>query len=491
MKDNILEAIEREINRVSEPQHSSAVEDLLYDFTSTLKPIDFSVLKTAGKIVFIEDEQHPVGGKPVTGNESVVLTALAISTLAEQHRLFIRSISDTLHVFTGTHYEPIDGATLRKWLISCADKIGAPYLSIHHPRNIGYYIQAFSDYCTALSEWTGQVSKRAINVENGIITFDEKGKASLNPHTHELPYRYSLPYRYDEKAKAPIFDRFLTEVLPDEQARTLLQTYIGSMFTATPPQQVAFLLGSGANGKSVFLDVITALLNPANITNYSITTLCDEERGKDARKGIEGKLLNVCTEVGREIEGATFKKLATGEPITGNRKYHDNTTITDYARLLFACNELPRTNDVTEGFFRRFAIIEFGVTIPAERQDPLLASKIKQNLSGVLNWVIDGVRLFVEKGYKLTEYQRGETLVTDYRRESDSVLSFLFDKDIKAGGWEVKYSDIYETYRGYAVGYGYKPVGKPTFTKRIEKAGIKPYRGRDNIMFVRLNTTLL
>lgn len=264
------------------------------------------------------------------------------------------------------------------------------------------------------------------------------------------------------------------------------------MFTATPPQQVAFLLGSGANGKSVFLDVITALLDTANITNYSITTLCDEERGKDARKGIEGKLLNICTEVGREIEGATFKKLATNEPITGNRKYHNNETITDYARLLFACNELPRTNDVSEGFFRRFAIIEFGVTIPAEQQDPLLASKIKQTeLAGVLNWVVEGVRLYVDNKYKLTEYERGKTLVNDYRRESDSVLSYLSDKEIKAGGYEVKYSDIYDAYRSYAVGYGYKPVGKPTFTKRIEKVGIKPYRGNYNIMYVAISTTTL
>lgn len=497
----VFEAFEQKMKNLSAPQQTvpqqteeKTAKGKLKEIFKGLKPIDFFMLKNAPEkgIKFIGEEYEPVKGKDVQNSEYITLTAGAISTLAKDHDLFIRVIDGDLYVFTGTHYELIEKEELLpNWLLDCSDTVGAPPSYMYHPKNTDYYIKTFRRFCSKQTDWEGKTSKRAINVANGIISFDEKGNAKRIDHTPELPYRYCLKYEYNPNATAPTFDKFLNEILPDEQARRFLQAYIGSIFTDTPPQKVAFLLGSGANGKSVFIDIITELLDKSNVTYYPLKTLCDEERGKDARKGIEGKLLNVCAEVGKGFDPNIFKNLSGGDAITGNLKYHNNEKIEDYARLMFACNGLPRTEDRTHGFFRRFAPIEFSVTIPPEKQDPKLKNKIKNELSGVLNWVVGGVQIFVQNGYQLPEYKRGEEIVAQYKLESDSVLLFLDEEEIKAGTEPVLFDTLYRNYKSFAIEGGYGIASKKTVSKSLKDEGFKKKRdGHKGEMYVYINKQL-
>ena len=74
-------------------------------------------------------------------------------------------------------------------------------------------------------------------------------------------------------------------------------------------------------------------------------------------------------------------------------QYKDVVTITDYARMIFCLNELPRTNDRSDGYFRRFLIVPFKVQIPKSKIDPKLAKTIiSSDLPGIMNWVLDGMR---------------------------------------------------------------------------------------------------
>jgi putative DNA primase/helicase len=77
--------------------------------------------------------------------------------------------------------------------------------------------------------------------------------------------------------------------------------------------------------------------------------------------------------------------------------------MTDYAKLIFNCNELPKDVEQTEAYFRRFLIIPFNVTIPEHEQDKELAKKIIDNeLSGVFNWVLSGLkRLLMQQRFPL------------------------------------------------------------------------------------------
>lgn len=497
----IFEAFEQKMKNLSVPQQTEpqqteekTVEEILTDFAEGLEPIDFFMLKNAPEkgIKFIREKYESVKGEKVTKNDYITYSAKAVSMLAEQKGKFIRIIDGDLFVFTGTHYIPIEADVLRKWLLFCMDAIGTPYSTMHYTPYTDSYVKGFRDNCLQITNWKGEASKRAINVKNGIISFDENGNAILTPHTHELPYVYSLKYEYNPNATAPTFRQFLDDVLPDEQARKQLQAYIGSIFTDIHPQKVVFMFGEGANGKSVFTHVIKALLDISNVTEYKLSELCNGAKGENYRIDMKGKLLNISEEAGREFDSDVFKSMAVGEAISGRRLYKNPITFTDYARLLFSCNALPRTEDRSNGFFRRIAIIKFPRTFAEGEQDKELEKRIVENeLSGVLNWVIEGLQLYIKNKYKLPRCEEGEKLMEEYKLESDSVLVYLKDKGITAGEERVLFSSLFQDFNTFVTENNYLHLSSRTFSARLAKAGIKPYKGGHNISYVNINTSLL
>ena len=133
--------------------------------------------------------------------------------------------------------------------------------------------------------------------------------------------------------------------------------------------------------------------------------MCGESSG-NSRANLMGKLLNTCSDVApNAFSGDIFKRIASGEPISSKTLYKDVVTITDYAKMIFCLNELPRTNDRSDGYFRRFLIVPFKVQIPKSKIDPKLAKTIiSSELPGIMNWVLDGMeRLIKQQGFTESE----------------------------------------------------------------------------------------
>src|SRR5690606_16817975 len=108
-----------------------------------------------------------------------------------------------------------------------------------------------------------------------------------------------------------------------------------------------------------------------------------------ARAMLANKLLNYATEINGKLETSTFKQLVSGEPVEARLPYGEPFTLTNYAKLIFNCNELPKDVEQTHAYFRRFLIVPFEVTIPGTEQDKELSKKIiESELSGVFNWVL-------------------------------------------------------------------------------------------------------
>ena len=119
--------------------------------------------------------------------------------------------------------------------------------------------------------------------------------------------------------------------------------------------------------------------------------LCGEY-GANSRSNLAGKILNTCSDVApNAFAGDLFKRIASGEPISTKILYKDVTTLTDYAKMIFCLNELPKTNDTSNGFYRRFLIAPFNVQIPKSKINPNLAKDIiSHELPGIMNWVLEG-----------------------------------------------------------------------------------------------------
>lgn len=145
----------------------------------------------------------------------------------------------------------------------------------------------------------------------------------------------------------------------------------------------------------------------------------------------------------------------------------------EYGKLMFNCNELPKEVENTNAFFRRFLIIPFDQTIPEKEQDPELAAKIiRDELSGVFNWMLEGLRRLLQQR-KFTRSAMIREQVEDFRRESDSVAMFLDEGGYKPDPQScMLLKDLFYDYRSFCYENGYTPCSLRTVSRRLKTAGV-------------------
>ena len=316
-----------------------------------------------------------------------------------------------------------------------------------------------------------------INFENGTLEITPQGPKIRN-HDQRDFLTYVLPFEYTPHAQALTFNLYLKRVLPEQSTRDVLAEYVGYCFLPGLKLEKCLLLyGSGANGKSVFFDVVTKMLGRNNVSNYSLASLAEEHN----RAGIQDTLLNYGSEINAGIIGRDlFKQLVSGEPVHARHKYGHPFTMHRYARLLFNANTLPTDVEQTEAYFRRFLIIPFNVTIPEAEQDKTLAQRIvAQELPGVFAWVLQGLERL--KTYsRFTHCQQAEDTLKRYRLESDSVALFITEGDdgtyTPSIDEHMKQETIYNDYKKFCSEGGYRPVSVRKFKERMEKLGFQTGR---------------
>ncbi|WP_341272471.1 phage/plasmid primase, P4 family [Legionella fairfieldensis] len=186
------------------------------------------------------------------------------------------------------------------------------------------------------------------------------------------------------------------------------------------------------------------------------------------RAMIVNKLVNYASEINGKLESSIFKQLVSGEPVEARLPHGRPFTLTDYAKFIFNCNELPKDVEQTEAYFRRFIIIPFEVTIPEAEQDKQLPQKIiKQELSGVFNWVLQGLERLLQQQH-FTESEKVRLARVQYEKESDSVKLFLEEAHYTSNFDNfVLIKDLYPEYRRYCQDNGYFPVNNINFKRRL------------------------
>ena len=163
-------------------------------------------------------------------------------------------------------------------------------------------------------------------------------------------------------------------------------------------------------------------LQPLMSQNISHVTLGLLNREYD-RASLGSALLNYASERENGLSIETFKTLASTEPIQARHPYGRPFTMKNYARMMFNSNSLPTSKENTKAYFRRYLIIPFNVTITEEDKDVELPQKIiASELSGVLNWMLEGLRRLL-KEKKFTESESALEALREYRRKL-TVLSF-------------------------------------------------------------------
>ena len=384
--------------------------------------------------------------------------------------------SEQIYLFNGEYWKNVNEEDFKDFLGNVALKQGVEKFDAkHHLFKEEMYKQFISD--AGLKEIKSSSVTTLINFNNGTFEITPK-KQFLRAFRKSDFLTYQLPFAYDEEAAAPQFQKFLNEVLPEAELQNILAEYLGYIFiknSVLKLEKVLLLFGTGANGKSVLFEILMALLGVQNVSNYSLQSLTAENG--NSRAMIENKLLNYASEINGKLESSIFKLLISGEPVEARLLYKNTQTITDYARFMFNCNELPREVENTNAFFRRFIILPFRVTIPTHKQDKELSKRIiDAELSGVFNWVLVGLTgLLQNKNFTDSKIVKDEIL--QYQKESDSVLMFLEDENYQKSVLEDRpLKNVFAEYKMYCFDGGYRLCSNRTFSNRLKKNGFSVQR---------------
>ncbi|NDU95247.1 DNA primase [Spirosoma terrae] len=405
-------------------------------------------------------------------SDHLVLVAEQVLTIARRNHWSLCRRFAFFYLFNGAFWRVVDKDDLRRFLGQAAEQMGIKWLMA---RSVDFTKKLFDQFSETAYLPAPAISRDVIkiNLLNGTFKFGPDGQQLCEPQAADF-LTHQLQFSYDADAKAPLFEKFLNKVQPDLDCQKLLAEYIGYVFVSPSQlkmEKAMLLYGSGANGKSVFFEIIMGLLGTENVSNYSFEKLTTEPA---YRAQIANKLLNYASEISGNLESTVFKALASGEPVEARLLYGQAFTMTDYAKLLANTNELPAAPEHSHAYFRRFLIVPFTVTIPDHEQDKQLAAKIIANeLPGVFNWVLAGLRRLLAQG-RFTDPAAVRHQLEVYRSQSDTARLFIDENAYQADlDRYTTLQELYREYKSFCAEDGYRPVKKLNFRKRLESYGFR------------------
>jgi putative DNA primase/helicase len=477
-KDNLKNLIKNDIIRLTdniEPIQNTT-EDILQELTKSIGQIDFMLLAFPEsaettkefnelhknllkglELSEIEDKHYTELAKKMqkfklSKNHYLILCIEQLLKIAVSNKWGLCKKNGFIYLYNGSYWSEIDKECFQSFLGNVAIKMGVEKFKckIHTFKD-----ELFKQFMADAYLPTPKTKKNnvLINLQNGTFEITPT-KRGLRPFDSKDFITHQLPFEYEPEATAPLFQNYLDEVLPDKDKQRVFAEYCGYIFikpSVLKLEKMLILYGTGANGKSVFFEILNALLGTENITNYSLHSLTNDNGYFRAK--IANKLVNYASEINGKLETDIFKQMASGEPIEARLPYGDPFIINEYAKLIFNCNELPKDVEHTNAYFRRFLIIGFDVTISEDKQDKQLPQKIINNeLSGVFNWILQGLdRVLEQKNFS----------------KCDSVKMFIDEHEYNTSTDYTSISTLYNQYKGFCIEDGFRPVNKSNFMKRL------------------------
>ena len=248
-------------------------------------------------------------------------------------------------------------------------------------------------------EWNQ--SSETINVLNGELVF-EGGEWRLKPHVREHYLTTQINIEYTPDGKAALFQEYLETSFQDDPDREdkmiLVCELLGySLVPTTRYEKFVILIGPGANGKSVLIELAIALVGAENAAGVQPSKFDSPFQ----RAYLNHKLINAVSElaVGEAIKDDRMKSITSGESITCEHKFKDPFNMRPVCTIWLASNHMPRTKDFSPALFRRALIIPFNRVFQEFEQDKKLKSKLVRELPGILNYALEAVKGVFKRGF--------------------------------------------------------------------------------------------
>ncbi|MCJ2122087.1 phage/plasmid primase, P4 family [Methylobacterium sp. J-077] len=313
-----------------------------------------------------------------------------------------------------------------------------------------------------------------IGTRNGVL--DLSVQRLITPNDI-ITKRIGTDFRAD--ASCPKFLDFISQVFNgDIEKIEYVRRAVGYTLTGSVEAQIMFILiGAGANGKSVFLSLLQALMGDYGtaLPAHSIMQQKFSNDKTDDLASLVGKRFAYATEgeSGDRLAVAKIKRMTGGDMMSVKRLYKDYFNMRPEFKLWFASNELPQISGNDDAIWRRIHVIEFPRTFKPEERDPKLLEKLKGELPGILNWSLEGLEQIGEmKGDFLAPPESVRHSIAEYRSENNNVADFIDAACVRDGVSKIMAGELYERYVSYSDNSGSEPLNKIMFMKTLTRMDI-------------------
>lgn len=286
-----------------------------------------------------------------------------------------------------------------------------------------------------------------------------------------------VPVDYDADADCPQWRAFITQMLPIERVRRMVQVASGLGLLGITVQKLFFHYGAGANGKSVYMETMCRLLGEAAVTLPSSSFTGEGAAGGQATPDIARlygrRFLRVKELPEGELLRENFVKEATGgEAISARDLFLGYFDFEPLFTAHMSGNSHPRIDGTDEGIWRRMAVVHWPVQVPVEARLPFeeMVGRFQPEYPGILNWLIEGALIYLREGLDIPDEVTAAT--AEMRFEMDPTAQFCRDCVTADENGEVRGKTLYESFerhfREQTGGHG-KPISPHRFGRIMKK----------------------
>ena len=304
------------------------------------------------------------------------------------------------------------------------------------------------------------------NILLNVKTFETK------EHTPDELITSKIPVKYDPKLKEPPkrFLKFLKEVLerPEDIITVIEQFAYILIGNSMPFHKASIYYGSGRNGKSTLIKIMSAIIGEDNISNVSLHDL-DNDRYSMSR--LFGKLANIHSDISKkELNHTGNAKLAiAGDMIEAQQKFQGRFKFSPFAKHIYSCNTMPEINEDTDAMWSRLIVTKFPNQFLGNKAivdlDKII---IKEESELIIRMVLENLKTLIRNhGF------RYEQSISDVRNivkiQANKTIEFLEESVNKKPDLRCSTQLLYSKYVQWHISHGTRPKRTQEFTKELKQ----------------------
>lgn len=297
----------------------------------------------------------------------------------------------------------------------------------------------------------------------------------ISPFSPKKIYFNKLPIHYNPDAICPRIDSHFKTILRNEEDAKVMYEIFGYCLLKENSLEKAFMFsGFGRNGKGKTLSLLKAFLGIKNCCALPLKLMHEESFSLHE---LFGKMCNIAGDLssGDLKSTGVLKNLIGRDTIQAKRKFLRDLNFVNFAKLVFACNELPKVFDLTEGFWTKWLLLEFPYKFITQKEYNSLEEKDKKDkkiinpdiikeltteeeLSGLLNIALDSLIVVLENK-EFSSSKGTEEIKSIWIRISNSFTAFCHEHLEEDYNSKISKKDLRKVYRNYCKRHKLKGAG--------------------------------